>query len=144
MKQSATNRLVNEVSKVKTSHVYYNRLVVVRFPSQVIHELNSQTSTRLNSLPFAFCLEGTNRKILAGEHPSDPTYCLITSLQYWHRGWNRNAEWHSTSPLRCTSPYVAHSPWWSHQGCPHTHEPKQPENQAITALPACCAKWTSE
>lgn len=61
MKQSAANRLVNEVSKVKTSHVYYNRLAEVRFPSRVIHELHSQTSTKLSSLPFAFCLEGTNR-----------------------------------------------------------------------------------
>lgn len=153
MKQSATNSPVNEVSKVTTSHVHYNRSAVARFPSQVIPELHSQTSTRLSSSPLAFCPEGSNKL----ENNSDlwktlfPSYSLITSLCAVLA--------HSTG---CTGTQrmqqecsVAQHIFVLYQSIggtePHdptraapTHESKQPENQAVTALPACCAKWTSE
>lgn len=104
-------------------------------------------------LHFAWKTQTCWGVILADKKPSDPTYPLIMSLHYWQRGCNSNAEWHSTSPLHCPGPYVAHRLWRSHWGFP-THMsqsslrikqlqpcllavPSEPQNKEIQA---CCSE----
>lgn len=143
-KQSAANRLVNEVSKVTTSLVHYNRSAAVQFLSQVIPELSSQQAPDSVLFPWHFAQKSQTgwRIILTCEKLfSPPIPQSHPCVQYWHRGGSRNAGWHSTS-LCCTSPSVARSHAIPPGQLPH--ESEQPEKLAVTALPACRAKLTSE
>lgn len=119
-KQSATNRQVNEVSKVTPSHVHYNRSAAAQFPSQVIPELNSKQAPDSVLFPWHFAQKAQTgwRIILTCKKLfSPPMPQWHPCVQYWHRGCSRNAAWHSTS-LCCTSPW--HGATWSHQGSSHT------------------------